>query len=218
MRLILLGAPGAGKGTQGHRLAERYGLAYVSTGDTFRENLQRETPLGLEAKRYMESGELVPDDAVIGMVAERLGEPDADGGFVLDGFPRTLTQAQALDEALGDQGRPISAAIDLELDEDLVVKRLTARRVCSKCQRSYSLVLQPPRVEGVCDSCGGQLVRRADDEEATVRRRLEVYHQDTEKLEVYFADRGRLLTVDANGSVDEVAERISAALAGADAG
>ncbi len=207
MRIFLLGPPGAGKGTQAHRLADRFGLALIATGDIFRQNFRDRTPLGIEAERYMEAGELVPDDIVVGMVMQRLEEPDAQDGFVLDGFPRTVPQAQALDEELARQDRPLTAVLYFSLPEEIAVKRLAGRRTCGSCQRSYNVEFKPPAKDGVCDVCGGELIQREDDEEDTVRHRIEVYYRQTEPLVSFFEDRGLLRTVDAAGSVDEVTER-----------
>ena len=213
MRLVLFGPPGAGKGTQAHRLADRFDLALIATGDIFRDNVQNETELGKEAKKYMEGGELVPDDVVVRMVLDRLDEPDAKEGFILDGFPRTLQQAQALEEALAQQSRPLSAVLKFVVPDEVAVKRLAGRRTCRRCQRTYNVEFKPPRVEGVCDVCSGQLFQREDDREETVRRRLEVYHHATEPLEFYFWERGLLRQVDADGTEDEVTERATAAIA-----
>jgi adenylate kinase len=207
MRIVLLGPPGAGKGTQAHRLADRFGLALIATGDIFRDNLERHTDLGSEAKTYMEGGELVPDQVVVGMVLGALEEPEAKDGFVLDGFPRTLPQAQALESALANDDRPLSAALKFVLPEELAVKRLAARRVCRRCQRTYNLEFKPPSVEGICDFCGGELMQREDDLESTVRHRLEIYHRDTEPLEFFFWERGQLRQVEADGAVDDVTDR-----------
>ena len=212
MRIVLLGPPGAGKGTQAHRIADRFELALIATGDIFRDNVENDTPLGQEAKAYMEKGELVPDDVVVRMVLERLQEPDAKDGFILDGFPRTLPQAQALENALADQDRPLSAVLRFMISDEVAVKRLAGRRSCRRCQRSYNVEFHPPRVDGVCDVCGGELVQRADDTEETVRRRIEVYHRTTEPLEFFFWERGLLRQVNADGTEDEVTERAVSAI------
>jgi adenylate kinase len=212
VRLVLLGVPGAGKGTQAHRLAERSGIALIATGDIFRQNLRDLTPLGLEAKQYMDAGDLVPDDVVVKMVLARLEEPDCDDGFILDGFPRTLTQAQALEDALVDAGRPLDAALKFVIPDEIAVKRLAGRRTCPACQRTYHVEFSPPRAEGVCDYDGAELVQREDDDEATVRHRIEVYHRDTEPLEMFFWERGLLHTVDAVGELDQVTERAEQAI------
>jgi adenylate kinase len=212
MRLALFGPPGAGKGTQAHRLADRFGMALIATGDTFRDNVAGGTPLGQEAKAYMDKGELVPDDVVVRMVLERLDEPDAKDGFILDGFPRTRGQATALEQALAEQDRPLSAVLKFVLPDETAVKRLAGRRTCTRCQRSYNAEFHPPKREHVCDVCGGELVQRKDDSEETVRHRIEVYHQQTEPLEFFFWERGLLRQVDADGTEDEVTERAVEAL------
>jgi adenylate kinase len=210
VRVVLFGPPGAGKGTQGHRLAEHFGARMIATGDIFRANLRDETPLGLKAKSYMDAGELVPDDIVIGMLKEELGE--AGDAFVLDGFPRTQAQAQALEEAVAEMGARLDAVLKFDVPDDVVIKRLAGRRTCARCQRTYNLELQPPREPGVCDACGGELLQREDDREETVRRRIEVYHRETEPLENFYRQRGLLREVDAQGDVDEVNRRAIAAL------
>ncbi len=212
MRLALLGPPGAGKGTQAHHLASRYGTPLIATGDIFRGNVENETALGREAKEYMDNGELVPDEIVVRMVLERLAEPDCYNGFILDGFPRTLPQAEALDEALVRRGRPLSAVLKFTIDDELAVKRLVGRRTCRRCQRSYNVEFHMPAVEGVCDHCGGELVHRHDDDETTVRHRLEVYHRDTEPLVDYYQQRGLLREVDADGYEVWITERAVAVL------
>jgi adenylate kinase len=213
MRVVLLGPPGAGKGTQAHRIADRFVLALIATGDIFRDNVENDTALGQEATAYMEKGELVPDDVVVRMVLERLGEPDAKDGFILDGFPRTLPQAQALENALSELARPLSAVLKFMISDEVAVKRLAGRRSCRRCQRSYNVEFHPSRTEGVCDVCGGELVQRGDDTEDTVRKRLEVYHRSTEPLEFFFWERGLLRQVDADGTEDEVTERAVHAIA-----
>jgi len=213
MRVVLLGPPGAGKGTQAHRIADRFVLALIATGDIFRDNVENDTALGQEAKAYMEKGELVPDDVVVRMVLERLDEPDAKDGFILDGFPRTLPQAQALENALSELARPLSAVLKFMISDEVAVKRLAGRRSCRRCQRSYNVEFHPSRAEGVCDVCGGELVQRGDDTEDTVRKRLEVYHRSTEPLEFFFWERGLLRQVDADGTEDEVTERAVHAIA-----
>ena len=213
MRLVLLGPPGAGKGTQAHRLEDRFDVVLIGTGDIFRENVKGDTELGREAKEVMERGELVPDDVVVRMVLDRLDQPDTENGFILDGFPRTLTQAQALENALAVQDRPLSAALKFIVPDELAVKRLAGRRTCTRCGRTYNVEFRRPSREGECDRCGGELIQRRDDEEATVRRRLEVYHHDTEPLEFFFWERGLLREVDADGSMDEVTNRAEDALA-----
>src|SRR5215218_6567851 len=171
MRLVLLGPPGAGKGTQGVMLAERYAIPQISTGDILRDDVQRGTKLGIAARSYMDRGEYVPDDVVVSMVMDRLAEPDADEGFILDGFPRTVAQAKALERALDGAGEPLTAVLKYSVGSDLAVRRLLGRMTCSNCGRTYHTEFKPPRTEDVCDVCGGRLERRADDDELTIRRR-----------------------------------------------
>ena len=212
MRIVLFGPPGAGKGTQAHFLAEKFGLALIATGDIFRDNVENETPLGQQAMEYMEKGELVPDDIVVRMVIDRLDRPDAQEGFILDGFPRTLIQAQALENELADRDRPLTAVLKFVIPDEVAVKRLAGRRTCRRCQRTYNVEFKPPRVEGICDVCGGELIQRRDDREETVRHRLEVYHRDTEPLEFYFWERGLLHEIDADGYPETVTQRAIDAL------
>jgi adenylate kinase len=204
MRVVLLGPPGAGKGTQARRLAARWSVPQIATGDMLREAVARGTRLGLEARRYMDAGELVPDAVIIGLVRERLAQPDGRKGFVLDGFPRTVAQAEALDQLLEAEGTPLDRVVLFQLvDEELVI-RLSGRRVCGSCGRNYHVSFSPPRVAGRCDACGGELSQRTDDEEATVRRRLAVYARDTRPLVDYYRRRGLLSTVSGAGTMDAV--------------
>jgi adenylate kinase len=213
MRIILLGPPGAGKGTQARRLAERYGLVVIATGDIFRDQIARETPLGQEAKEYVDRGEYVPDKITTEMVLNRLDEADAREGFILDGFPRTVPQAQALERALARAGRPLSAVLNFKISDAVAVKRLMGRLVCPNCKRSYNVEFKPPRVEGTCDVCGHELVSRTDDDEATILRRLEVYHRETKPLVLYFFERGLLRDIDAEAPEEVVADRTIEAIA-----
>jgi adenylate kinase len=213
MRIILLGPPGAGKGTQARRLAERYALAIVATGDTFREQIAAETPIGLEAKAYVDAGEFVPDSITTRMVLARLNEPDAREGFILDGFPRTVPQAQSLESALERAGRGLSAVLNFKISDAVAVKRLMGRLVCPNCKRSYNVEFKPPRVAGICDVCGHSLQSRTDDDEATIQHRLEVYHRETKPLVLYFWERGLLRDIDAEAPEQVVAHRTIEAIA-----
>jgi adenylate kinase len=202
--VIMLGAPGAGKGTQARMLAEALGLAHVSSGDIFRENLKNETPLGKLAKTYMDRGELVPDDVTIDMVMDRLAQPDCAKGAILDGFPRTLPQAAALDKALAGRGDRVRLAPLLEVSDEAVINRLAGRRVCRDCQAMYHTEYSPPKVEGVCDDCGGELYRRTDDSPDTVRNRLFVYYKQTSPLVGYYFAHNVLATLDGDRDMDAV--------------
>lgn len=212
MRLVLLGPPGAGKGTQAARVAETYGVPHISTGDILRDHVRRGTDLGQRAKTVMEAGEYVSDDLVVAMVAARIAEPDARGGFVFDGFPRTVPQAQALEDLLVDSGTPLDVVLRLAVDEAEVVKRLTGRRTCRTCGAIYHIEHQPPSTEGVCDLDGGELYQRDDDKEEVVLNRLEVYRRQTEPLEHFYWQRGLLRDLEAVGTVDEVTDRALAIL------
>jgi len=206
--LVLLGPPGAGKGTQAERISELYGIPHISTGDIFRDNLRRGTELGLKAKEYMDRGELVPDEVVIGIVRNRLAEPDCDKGFVLDGFPRTVAQADALKEMLASMGKSINHVLNIQVPDQTVVERLTARRTCRSCGAIYHLKFNPPREEGRCDACGGELYVRDDDREETVRARLEEYRSKTQPLIDYYRAEGLLRDIDGGASMEEVLDSI----------
>lgn len=208
LRVVFLGPPGAGKGTQADALAKEWGIPHVSTGDMLREAVSRGTRLGLEAKRYMDSGALVPDDVVIGLVGERLREPDAERGAVLDGFPRTVAQAEALDELLGGHGAAIDRVVFFDVSRPELLKRLTGRRICRACGASFHVVFLPPRKADVCDRCGGQLYQREDDSEAAVAKRLDVYAQQTEPLLGYYRTRGALARINGEGSVSDITAAI----------
>jgi adenylate kinase len=214
MRVMLLGPPGAGKGTQAARLAARWSVPQISTGDMLREAVAKGTPLGLEARRYMEAGELVPDAVIIGLVRERLAQPDGRKGFVLDGFPRTVAQAEALGRLLDAEGAPLDRVVLVQLSDEELTARLTGRRVCGSCGRNYHVVFSPPRAPGRCDHCGGALTQRADDEEATVRRRLAVYARDTRPLIDYYRGKGLLTTIAGAGTMDAVHAALVAAAEG----
>jgi adenylate kinase len=213
VRIVLLGPPGAGKGTQAYRLATRYGVPLISTGDIFRRNVEEQSELGIEAKSYMEAGELVPDDVVVGMVTAAIDEAHEEHqGFILDGFPRTIRQAELLEEHTVEGGFPITAALAFMVSDELAVKRVAGRRTCVICQRPYNAELSPPREEGVCDRCSGRLIQREDDREETVRHRLDVYHQQTQPLLEYYGDRSILHEIDADAAVDEVTQRAVATI------
>ncbi len=208
LRVIFLGPPGAGKGTQAQALASEWGVPHVATGDMLREAVAAKTPLGLEAKRHMDSGGLVPDEVVIGLVGERLAQPDAKAGGVLDGFPRTVAQAEALDALFAGTGILLDRVIYFNVSRDELLRRLTGRRVCRACGRTFHLVSAPPKVAGKCDACGGELYQRADDSEATVATRLDVYQKQTSPLLAYYRGRNLLAEVAGEGSVAQVAEAI----------
>lgn len=199
-----MGPPGAGKGTQAESVKKAYPMAHISTGDILRENVKACTELGASAKRYMDAGSLVPDDLIIKMMESRLNQGDAKTGFLLDGFPRTVTQAAALDELLKKMGTQIDAAILIEVDDDIVIKRLTSRRVCSSCGAIYNVISHNTKVEGVCDDCSGSVIQRDDDTESVIRNRLSVYHKETTPLVDYYEKVGKLRRVNGTGPVDGV--------------
>ena len=204
MRLIMLGAPGAGKGTQAARVAERFRIPHISTGEIFRANIKNGTELGKKAKSYMDAGELVPDELVCDLVADRIAQPDCGEGFILDGFPRTIPQAEALDEAVRKAGTPIDFAVDIEVPDEHIISRMGGRRACVSCGATYHVVYNPPKKEDVCDRCGGKLVLRDDDRPETVKNRLDVYHAQTQPLIDYYKDKKVLVTVDGTQSMDDV--------------
>lgn len=212
MRLVLVGPPGAGKGTQAQFVAQHLSVPKISTGEIFRTNVSTGTPLGAAAKRYMDAGDLVPDEITIEMVRDRLAEDDAEKGFLLDGFPRTLPQARALDELLLALGVALDVVLELVIDDDEVVSRLSGRRTCRRCGQVWHVDFDPPATEGSCDRCGGELYQRDDDREETIRHRLEVYAEQTAPLIAYYADRGILVGLDGTGPVDDVTDRAIAAL------
>ncbi|MFI0788212.1 adenylate kinase [Streptomyces lydicus] len=213
MRIVLVGPPGAGKGTQAAYLAKNLAIPHISTGDLFRANISQGTPLGVEAKSYMDAGNLVPDSVTIGMAEDRMEQADAAGGFLLDGFPRNLGQAEALDEYLKVKNLTLDAVLDLEVPEDEVVKRIAGRRICrNDSSHVFHAEYNKPKAEGVCDVCGGDLYQRDDDREETVRKRLEVYHTETEPIIDYYKEQGLVVTIPALGKVEEVTERSMAAL------
>jgi adenylate kinase len=211
-RVVFLGAPGAGKGTQARRLAAGSGVPQIATGDMLREAVAEGTPLGREAKRYMDQGALVPDEVVIGLVDERLSRPDAGPGYVLDGFPRTVAQAEALDALLRRRGQDLDRVVFFEVSREELLRRLTGRRICRRCGTAFHLVSAPPKTEGRCDQCGGELYQREDDAESTVARRLDVYQTQTAPLLDYYGKRGLLVRVAGEGPVDHVAAAIQRAV------
>jgi len=216
LNVILLGAPGAGKGTQAERIVARYGLPHISTGEMLRAALEAGTEMGLAAKRFMDAGDLVPDEVVIGVVRDRLAEPDAAHGFLLDGFPRTIEQAGRLDAMLAEAGRAVSHAVLIEVPEDELVQRISGRRSCAGCGKLYNVTFDPPRAEDVCDVCGAALLQRADDNEETVRNRLVVYRRQTAPLVSYYAERGVLGEAHGGGRLpDDVFEQVAEILGGA---
>jgi adenylate kinase len=212
MNLVLLGAAGAGKGTQAAKLVEAYGLTHISTGDIFRKNVAEGTELGIEAKRYMDAGQLVPDAVVIAMVKDRLSQPDCDDGFMLDGFPRTLPQAEALSEALDSMGKQLDAVVSIEVPRDVLMARLTSRRQCRGCGRIYNVMGEMPAQDGVCDSCGGEVYQRDDDTVEAATKRLNDYDAITSQLVPYYSSMGVLHEIDGDRPVDLVFADVRTAL------
>jgi adenylate kinase len=212
VRLVLVGPPGAGKGTQAQFIASHFAIPKISTGEIFRANVSEGTELGVEARKYMDAGDLVPDEVTIGMVEDRLGHGDAQSGFLLDGFPRTVRQAEVLDALLDPMASPLDVVLELVVDDDEVVRRLSGRRTCHQCGHVWHLDFDPPGTEGICDRCGGELFQRDDDSEDTIRHRLEVYADQTSPLIGYYGDKGLLRGVDATGPVEDVTERAINAL------
>lgn len=214
MNLILLGPPGAGKGTQARRLEDTRGLIQLSTGDMLRTMVAEGGPLGLQAKEIMAAGKLMPDELMVGIIGERISKPDVKNGFILDGFPRTVAQAEALDAMLSEKGLKLDHVIEMRVVDDVLVERITGRYTCAKCGKGYHDVFETPKVEGVCDSCGGtEFKRRADDNAETVTTRLAQYHQQTAPILPYYRERGVLKTVDGMADIDEVTAQIGAILA-----
>jgi adenylate kinase len=204
MKIIMLGAPGAGKGTQAKKIAEKYGIPHISTGDIFRANIKNETELGKKAKEYMDQGLLVPDELTCDLVTDRIGQDDCGKGFILDGFPRTIPQAEALTAALEKMGTSMDYAINVDVPDENIVSRMSGRRACLKCGATYHIVTIPPKTEGVCDNCGSELVQREDDKPETVQKRLTVYHDQTQPLIDYYDKAGILRTVDGTKDLDDV--------------
>ncbi len=208
MKLILLGPPGAGKGTQAAQLVERFAIPQVSTGDMLRAAVREQTPMGLKAKEFMDKGALVTDEVVIGIVRERLQQSDCGPGFILDGFPRTVPQADALKATLSELGKNLDAVVSLQVETDALVERLVGRRSCRSCGRGFHVNFDPPAKAGICDSCGAELFQRDDDQEVTIRNRMEVYHQQTAPLEDYYRQAGLLKTVDGMAPIAEVQQQV----------
>jgi adenylate kinase len=211
MNLVLLGPPGAGKGTQAERLGEEFKLPHVASGDLFRENLKNKTELGLLASRYINKGELVPDDVTIAMIRDRLERPDSENGVILDGFPRTLAQAEGLKEIFTGMGRKLDGVLYIAVPDEELVGRLSGRRICRRCQTPYHVQFNPPQEHGVCGTCGGKLYQREDDKPETVRARLEVYHQQTSPLIDFYRQFGLLTEVDGSGDIETVSSALSEA-------
>lgn len=208
----MLGAPGAGKGTQAKKLAVKYKIPHISTGDIFRLNIKAGTPIGLKAKVYIDQGQLVPDDLVVELVIDRLKQPDCERGYLLDGFPRTIPQAQALDAALDQKNDSIDCAIDVNVPDENIIKRMSGRRACLNCGATYHIEHIPPKKEGICDVCGNDLILREDDKPETVKKRLEVYHKQTQPLIDYYRKKKKLLSVDGTKDMDAVFNNIMKAL------
>lgn len=209
MRIIMLGAPGAGKGTQAKKIAAKYGIPHISTGDIFRANIKNGTELGNKAKTYMDQGLLVPDELVVDLVVDRVNQDDCENGYVLDGFPRTIPQAEALTEALEKMGQKVDFAIDVNVPDENIVKRMGGRRACVTCGATYHMVYAPTKKEGICDTCGGELILRDDDKPETVQKRLNVYHDQTQPLIDYYTSQGILRTVDGTVDIDDVFRAIT---------
>ncbi|RYL89880.1 adenylate kinase [Sporolactobacillus sp. THM7-4] len=212
MNLILMGLPGAGKGTQAERIVAEYGFPHISTGDMFRQAIKEGTALGKQAKAFIDKGDLVPDEVTIGIVRERLGKEDCNSGFLLDGFPRTVQQAEALEEIMEDEGGKIDAVLYIDVDPDKLLKRLTGRRICSNCGATYHLEFNPPKQAGICDKCGGELKQRSDDSEATVHERLEVNMKQQQPLVHFYSEKGTLKKINGDQPIDQVFRDVKAIL------
>ena len=212
MKIIMLGAPGAGKGTQAKQIADKYGIPHISTGDIFRANIKNGTELGAKAKEYMDKGLLVPDELVVDLVIDRFKEPDCEKGYVLDGFPRTIPQAEALTKALADKNDAVDYAINVDVPDEAIVTRMSGRRACLACGGTYHIKFNPTKVEGICDACGGELVLRADDKPETVQKRLDVYHEQTQPLIDYYQTQNILKEVDGTLPLEDVFRAIIAIL------
>lgn len=208
MKIIMLGAPGAGKGTQAKRIAEKYGIPHISTGDIFRANIKEGTELGMKAKGFMDQGLLVPDEVTIGMLLDRIQKEDCKNGYVLDGFPRTIPQAESLTKALEEMGQRIDYAVDVDVPDENIVTRMGGRRACITCGATYHIQFAPPKADGICDKCGAKLVLRDDDKPETVQKRLTVYHEQTQPLIDYYKKAGVLVSVDGTQDMEQVFESI----------
>ncbi len=212
MKIIMLGAPGAGKGTQAKMIADKYKIPHVSTGDIFRANIKNGTELGMEAKKYMDQGQLVPDELTVKILLDRVAQPDCENGYVLDGFPRTIPQAEVLDEALAKLGETIDYAINVDVPDENIIRRMSGRRACLTCGATYHIEHVPPKKEGICDVCGAELVLRDDDKAETVKKRLEVYHKQTQPLIDFYTAKGVLKSVDGTMDMQDVFAAITAIL------
>lgn len=212
MRLIILGAPGAGKGTQAEFLSQKFGIAHISTGDILRENVKNQTELGLKAKEYMDNGLLVPDELVIEIVKDRLKKDDCKNGFLLDGFPRTIAQAEALERVLAELGQRIDKVLNIEVSDEKILERMSGRRICKNCGASFHIIYRPPKREGICDVCGGELYQRDDDKEETVRKRLEVYHAQTQPLIDFYNNKGLLARAIGQEKIEDTKKEVLKAL------
>ncbi|ADG82832.1 adenylate kinase [Thermincola potens JR] len=212
MKLMIMGPPGAGKGTQAEVLVKELNITHISTGDMFRAAIKEGTEMGKKAKEYMDKGQLVPDEVVVGMVKDRLSQPDCEKGFLLDGFPRTIAQAEALSKTLDEMGIKLDGVINIEVPREKLLARLTGRRVCKSCGASYHVLFNPPEKEGVCNNCGGELYQRSDDNEETVNNRLDVYEEQTQPLIDYYKEKGLLININGDQPIDKVLADILAAL------
>ena len=214
MRLLIMGAPGAGKGTQAALIKEYFAIPHISTGDMFREAISKQTKVGLEAKKYIDKGDLVPDSVTIELVRERLLKDDCKNGFLLDGFPRTIAQAQALDEMLEKLKLKLDAVLNVEIDDKILIDRIVGRRTCSVCKEGYHMTNKKPKVEGICDVCGGKIIQRVDDTEETIKNRLHVYHQLTEPVLTYYDKQGLIKNVSGRGNIEEIFMKVKHLLGG----
>ena len=208
MKIVMLGAPGAGKGTQAQRIAEKYGIPHISTGDIFRSNIKAGTELGKKAKSFIDQGLLVPDEVTIGMLLDRIHEADCKNGYILDGFPRTIPQAESLTKALSERGEAVDYAVNVDVPDENIINRMSGRRACLNCGATYHIVYNPSKKEGICDTCGQQLVLRDDDKPETVKKRLSVYHDQTQPLIDYYKNEGILAEVDGTKDMEEVFQDI----------